>query len=87
MRYKDEVVVKNKNLKDIAIQNDSGTKSVEELDKKIFKGTTLDDSYIDDLRIDDDRTLKDELNEDLNDKKEKKPSFFSVLWNKITQLF
>ena len=87
MRYKDEVVVKNKNLKDIAMQNDSGTKSVEELDKKIFKGTTLDDSYIDDLRIDDDRTLKDELNEDLNDKKEKKPSFFSVLWNKITQLF
>ena len=69
------------------MQNDSGTKSVEELDKKIFKGTTLDDSYIDDLRIDDDRTLKDELNEDLNDKKEKKPSFFSVLWNKITQLF
>ena len=87
MRYKDEVVVKNKNLKDIAMQNDSGTKSVEELDKKIFKGTTLDDSYIDDLRIDDDRTLKDELSEDLNDKKEKKPSFFSVLWNKITQLF
>ena len=87
MRYKDEVVVKNKNLKDIATQSDNGTKSVEELDKKIFKGTTLDDSYIDDLRIDDDRTLKDELNEDLNDKKEKKPSFFSVLWNKITQLF
>nr|WP_314562946.1 cell division protein FtsA [uncultured Campylobacter sp.] len=89
MRYKDEVVVKNKILKDIVYDNGVKTedrKNLEEVDNKFFKGSTLDDNYIDDLRIDDDRTLQDELNEDLN-KKEKKPNIFSVIWNKITQLF
>ncbi|WP_297939916.1 cell division protein FtsA, partial [uncultured Campylobacter sp.] len=89
MRYKDEVVVKNKILKDIVYDNGIKTedrKNLEEVDNKFFKGSTLDDNYIDDLRIDDDRTLQDELNEDLN-KKEKKPNIFSVIWNKITQLF
>ena len=89
MRYKDEVVVKNKLLKDIVYDNGvkiEDKKNIEEVDNKIFRGSTLDDNYIDDLRIDDDRTLQDELNEDLN-KKEKKPNLFSVIWNKITQLF
>ncbi|WP_298057642.1 cell division protein FtsA [uncultured Campylobacter sp.] len=89
MRYKDEVVVKNKLLKDIVYDNGvkiEDKKNIEEVDNKIFRGSTLDDNYIDDLRIDDDRTLQDELNEDLN-KKEKKPNIFSVIWNKITQLF
>ena len=89
MRYKDEVVVKNKILKDIAYDNGvkvEDKKNIEEVDNKFFRGSTLDDNYIDDLRIDDDRTLQDELNEDLN-KKEKKPNIFSVIWNKITQLF
>lgn len=89
MRYKDEIVVKNKILKDIVYDNGvkiEDKKNIEEVDNKIFRGSTLDDNYIDDLRIDDDRTLQDELNEDLN-KKEKKPNIFSVIWNKITQLF
>lgn len=89
MRYKDETVVKNKLLKDIVYDNGvkiEDKKNIEEVDNKIFRGSTLDDNYIDDLRIDDDRTLQDELNEDLN-KKEKKPNIFSVIWNKITQLF
>ena len=88
MRYKDETVVKNKLLKDIVYDNGvkiEDKKNIEEVDNKIFRGSTLDDNYIDDLRIDDDRTLQDELNEDLN-KKEKKPNIFSVIWNKITQL-
>lgn len=89
MRYKDEVVVKNKILKDIVYDN--GVKvedknNIEEVDNKFFRGSTLDDNYINDLRIDDDKTLQDELNEDLN-KKEKKPNIFSMIWNKITQLF
>jgi len=89
MRYKDETVVKNKLLKDIVYDNGvkiEDKKNIEEVDNKIFRGSTLDDNYVDDLRIDDDRTLQDELNEDLN-KKEKKPNIFSVIWNKITQLF
>lgn len=89
MRYKDETVVKNRILKDIVYDNGvkiEDKKNIEEVDNKIFRGSTLDDNYIDDLRIDDDRTLQDELNEDLN-KKEKKPNIFSVIWNKITQLF
>nr|WP_314476461.1 cell division protein FtsA [uncultured Campylobacter sp.] len=89
MRYKDEIVVKNKILKDIVYDNGvkvEDKKNIEEVDNKIFRGSTLDDNYIDDLRIDDDRTLQDELNKDLN-KKEKKPNIFSVIWNKITQLF
>lgn len=89
MRYKDEIVVKNKILKDIVYDNGvkiEDKKNIEEVDNKIFRGSTLDDNYIDDLRIDDDRTLQDELNEDLN-KKEKKPNIFSVIWNKMTQLF
>lgn len=89
MRYKDDIVVKNKILKDIVYDNGvkiEDKKNIEEVDNKIFRGSTLDDNYIDDLRIDDDRTLQDELNEDLN-KKEKKPNIFSVIWNKITQLF
>ena len=89
MRYKDEIVVKNKILKDIVYDNGvkiEDKKNIEEVDNKIFRGSTLDDNYIDDLRIDDDRTLQDELNEDLN-KKEKKPNIFYTIWNKITQLF
>ena len=89
MRYKDEIVVKNKILKDIVYDNGvkiEDKKNIEEVDNKIFRGSTLDDNYIDDLRIDDDRTLQDELNED-ESKKEKKPNVFSQIWNKLTQLF
>ena len=90
MRFKDEAILRNKNLKNIVddskSKNKDDTKKSDENGEKIFNGTVLDDNYIDDLRIDDERTLQDELNED-ESKKEKKPNVFSQIWNKLTQLF
>ena len=51
MRYKDETVVKNRILKDIVYDNGvkiEDKKNIEEVDNKIFRGSTLDDNYIDD---------------------------------------
>ena len=90
MRFRDEAILRNKNLKNIVddpkAKNKDDSKKSDENGEKIFNGTVLDDNYIDDLRIDDERTLQDELNEDEN-KTEKKPGIFSQILNKLKQLF
>ncbi|WP_276711665.1 cell division protein FtsA [Campylobacter rectus] len=90
MRFRDEAILRNKNLKNIVddpkAKNKDDSKKSDENGEKIFNGTVLDDNYIDDLRIDDERTLQDELNEDEN-KTEKKPGVFSQILNKLKQLF
>ena len=91
MRYKDETVIKNKNLKNIIedtkIQKTNGNKSQNESKDNMFKDSVLDDEFdFDDLKIGN-KDPKEELADIANINKEKKDGWFSQIWHKMTQLF
>lgn len=86
MRYKDESITRNKNLRNIVEDGKSkDTKTQEENGEKIFQGSVLDDEFdFNDLKFD---NPKEELANISDISNEKKESWLSGIWHKVTQLF